>query len=62
MAREFSYDGRSFPDPDPSKTPDQIREEMTSFFPDLANATIEEVKDGDRTIYKFVRRVGTKGS
>jgi hypothetical protein len=35
---------------------------MTSFFPDLANATIEEVKDGDRTIYKFVRRVGTKGS
>jgi len=61
MARVFVYDGREFPDPDPSHTPEQIRTMMSDFFPELANAEIREAKKGDDTVYEFVRKVGTKG-
>ena len=61
MAREFIYDGRTFPDPDPNMTPDQVKDMMVGFFPELANAEIREHKKGDDTAYELVRRVGTKG-
>ena len=61
MAREFIYDGRTFPDPDPSLTPEQVRTMMTDFFPELANAEVREAKKGDDTVHEFIRRVGTKG-
>ena len=61
MARVFVYDGREFPDPDPSRTPEQIRTMMSDFFPELANAEIREAGKGDDTVYEFVRKVGTKG-
>ena len=61
MARKFVYDGREFPDPDPNLSPDEVRQMMTDFFPELANAEVREHKrDGD-TLYELVRRVGTKG-
>ena len=59
--RIFIYDGREFPDPDPSQTPEQVKIMMTDFFPELANAEIREHKKGDDTAYELVRRVGTKG-
>jgi PRTRC genetic system protein C len=59
--RIFIYDGREFPDPDPSQTPEQVKTMMTDFFPELANAEILEHKKADDTAYEFVRRVGTKG-
>ncbi len=37
MARIFVYDGREFPDPDPSLTPDQVRQNYTGLLPKLAN-------------------------
>ena len=45
MVRVFVYDGREFPDPDPNMSHDEVRQSMTSFFPELANA---EVKTSER--------------
>ena len=61
MARIFVYDGREHPDLDPSKTPDEVRELMANFYPELANAEIKPAQRGEDTIYELVRRVGTKG-
>ena len=61
MARIFVYDGREFPDPDPSLSVDQVRSMMTDFFPELANAEVKESQRDEDTLYELVRRVGTKG-
>ena len=61
MARVFIYDGREFPDPDPSLSPDEVRRMMADFFPELANAEVREHRKGEDTVYELVRRVGTKG-
>ena len=61
MARIFVYDGREFPDPDPTLTPEEVRQKMTDFFPELANAEVREQKREGDTLYELVRRVGTKG-
>lgn len=63
MARIFIYDGREFPDPDASKTPEEIKRMMSDFFPEVANADVKEHKKEDGSIaYEFIRKVGTKGS
>jgi PRTRC genetic system protein C len=61
MARKFVYDGREFPDPDPNLSPDEVKQMMTDFFPELANAEVREHKRDEDTLYELVRRVGTKG-
>jgi len=61
MARVFVYDGREFPDPDPNMSVEEVRQSMTSFFPELANAETKESKRGDDDIFEFVKRVGVKG-
>ncbi|MBA7593774.1 hypothetical protein ES703_00707 [subsurface metagenome] len=61
MARVFVYDGREFPDPDPSMSVDEVRQSMTSFFPELANAETKESKRDEDDIFEFQKRVGTKG-
>ena len=62
MAREFIVDGRTFPDPDPNRSVEEVKRMMESFFPELANAETREHKTGENASYEFVRRVGTKGS
>ena len=60
--RIFVYDGREFPDPDPTKTVDDIKKMMSDFFPELATAEVKTAdRDGD-TLYEFVKKVGVKGS
>ena len=59
--RVFVYDGREFPDPDPKMSVDEVRQSMTNFFPELANAETKQSKRGDDDIIEFNRRVGTKG-
>jgi PRTRC genetic system protein C len=59
--RVFVYDGREFPDPDPNMSVDEVRQSMTSFFPELANADTKQSKRGDDDIVEFQKRVGTKG-
>lgn len=61
MARQFIYDGRTFPDPDPNMSVDEVRRRFTDFFPELANADTKTVKNGGDTIVSFSKRVGTKG-
>ncbi len=59
--RIFVYDGREFPDPDPTKSVDDIKAQMADFFPELATADVKTVdRDGD-TLYEFVKKVGVKG-
>lgn len=61
MSRIFVYDGREFPDPDPNLSPEEVRQSMTNFFPELANAEINSSKRGEDDVYEFRKRVGTKG-
>ncbi len=69
MVREFVYDGRAFPDPDPKMTVEEVRQSMVPFFPELSNAdTSGPTKRKTKTdpaveddLYEFKRRVGTKG-
>ncbi|MBN1690420.1 MAG: PRTRC system protein C [Dehalococcoidia bacterium] len=61
MARIFVYDGKELPDSDPNMTPDEVRQSLTQFFPELSNAEFKETKRGEDTIITFSRRVGTKG-
>lgn len=59
--RVFVYEGREFPDPDPNLSVDEVKQRMTDFFPELANAEVKEAKRGDDDLYEFVRKVGVKG-
>jgi len=61
MARVFVYDGREFPDPDPTLSPEEVKQMMTDFFPELANAEVRETSRGEDTLYELVRKVGVKG-
>ncbi|MFH1140918.1 MAG: PRTRC system protein C [Chloroflexota bacterium] len=61
MPRFFVYEGREMPDPDPSLTVEEVRDAMSAYFPELANAETSEHKDGDKTYITFQKRVGTKG-
>lgn len=59
--RVFVYDNREFPDPDPNMSPDEVRQSMVHFFPELANAETNESKRGEDDVFEFQKRVGTKG-
>ena len=61
MVRVFVYDGREFPDPDPNMSIDEVRQSMTNFFPELANAETKQSKRDEDDIIEFQKRVGTKG-
>src|SRR6266536_4248504 len=63
MPRVFVYDGREFPDPDPSLSVEDIRKQLCDFFPELTNAETREERRGDDEVrYTFARRIGTKGA
>ena len=61
MARVFVYDGREFPDPDPSLDVEDVKKMMTDFFPELANADTKQATRDQDTLYEFVKKGGTKG-
>ena len=61
MARVFIVDGITYPDPGPEVTPDQFKQMMAGFLPELATAEMTESKQGEDTVYRFNKRVGVKG-
>ena len=66
MPREFVYDGRSYGDPNPKLSVEEMRQYLANFLTELSNATTTETKkpgkDGEEvTVITFTRRVGTKG-
>jgi PRTRC genetic system protein C len=61
--RTFIYDGTEHPDPNTDFSPEQVKQMMANFFPELHNAEIKEIKRPNGDIaYEFLRRTGTKGS
>ncbi len=56
--RVFIVDQRRVPDPDPSLTVEQVRQQFIPLFPDLQNAEVQERKEGEEQIVEFIRRVG----
>jgi PRTRC genetic system protein C len=62
MTRIFVYDGREFPDPDPGLSVEDVRKQLSDFFPELTNADTREERRGDDVRYTFARRIGTKGT
>ena len=63
MPRIFVYDGREFPDPNSSLSVEDIRKQLSDFFPELTNAETREERRGDDEVrYTFARRIGTKGA
>src|SRR4051812_29938960 len=63
MPRVFVYDGREFPDPDPGLSVEDVRKQLSDFFPELTNAETREERRGDDEVrYSFARRIGTKGA
>ncbi len=63
MPRVFVYDGRAFPDPDPGLSVEDVRKQLSDFFPELTNAETREERRGDDEVrYTFARRMGTKGA
>ena len=61
MARVFVYDGREFPDPDPTLSVEEVKQMMAGFFPELASADVKETDRDEDKLYQFQRKVGTKG-
>jgi PRTRC genetic system protein C len=61
MARLFVYDGREFPDPDPTLSVEDVKRQLAEFFPELANADVRQETRGEDTLITFARRIGTKG-
>lgn len=61
MARIFIVDGTTYPDPGLEVTPEQFKQMMAGFLPELATAEMTESKQDEDTVYHFRKRVGVKG-
>lgn len=63
MPRLFRYGDNAWDDPGPEFSADDVRKQLATYFPELANADVKtsELPDG-RTEVLFVKRSGTKGS
>lgn len=63
MTRLFKYGDQAWEDPGPEFSNDDVKKQLTAYFPELANADVKEaaLPDG-RTEVSFVKRAGTKGS
>jgi PRTRC genetic system protein C len=62
LRREFIYNGTVIPDPNPSMSPEQVRDTLVAAYPEIATAALSgpEVK-GEAARYTFSRAIGSKG-
>ncbi|MCI0399013.1 MAG: hypothetical protein L0332_13545 [Chloroflexi bacterium] len=61
--RVFRYGDHQIPDPGPQYTPEQVRQSLACYLPELANATTEEKNLPDGTVeIAFRKQVTTKGA
>lgn len=60
--REFVFDGRTLPDPNPDFSVEQVREMYIPAHPEITTATVTgpEAVDG-KMRYTFSRAIGAKG-
>lgn len=62
LIREFRYLGVLLPDPEPSMTPEQVRDSFCHIYPEITTAAIEGPEAAEnKLIYRFTRAIGTKG-
>lgn len=62
IKRVFKYNGISLQDPNPEKTPDQVRALFAPAYPELLNAVVEgPVTKAGVSTYTFTRAAGAKG-
>jgi PRTRC genetic system protein C len=63
MTRIFKYQDETYEDPGEEFSNEDVKRHLTTYFPELAQATIEEKKLDDGTVeVTFVKRAGTKGA
>ena len=62
LSREFNYNGVRLPDPNPSMTPEEVRQFYAAQYPDITTASITGPEtESDRLRYSFTRAIGSKG-
>jgi PRTRC genetic system protein C len=59
--RKFMYNGERLADPDPTKTPQEVRDIYAAQHPELTTATFDFSKEGAMDVYTFKKSAGTKG-
>jgi PRTRC genetic system protein C len=62
LERQFVFDGRTLPDPDPTKSVEQVREMYIPTLPEITTAKVvgPECVEG-KMRYTFTRAIGDKG-
>ncbi len=62
LKRVFQYGSPELEDPGHKTTPEEVKSFYAGIYPELNQSVVEgpEIKDGSM-IYKFVKKVGTKG-
>ncbi len=61
MTREFNYNGLAFDDPNPSLSPEEIRDALSVTYPELTTASIQGPEAaGGKLRYNFVTALGSK--
>jgi PRTRC genetic system protein C len=62
LEREFVFDGKTLPDPNPDMAVEQVREMYIPAVPEITTATVTgpEPVDG-KMRYTFSRAIGAKG-
>ena len=62
MSRVFSFNGVKLPDPNPTMTPEEVRQFFATQYPDITTASITGPEaEGDKLRYSFTRAIGSKG-
>lgn len=60
--RIFQYNNLSLEDPDPTMTPEAVKQFYTAAYPEFAQAIIGDVeRRGENLVYPIARAVGVKG-
>ena len=62
LARKFAFKSLELPDPNPSLTPEQVKQVYSQQYPELTNASIEgPVTEGTTQKFTFTPVLGSKG-
>ena len=63
LQRIFSYNNLRLEDPDPSMTPEKVKEFYAGIYPELTQSIIEEPQVSENAVtYKLAKTYGTKGA
>lgn len=62
LNREFVFEDKTLPDPNPALTPEEVATHYSSIHPELVTAKVGKPKEkGGKMVYTFEMNAGTKG-